>query len=41
MYRSFEKLAVKTALKSIDFWRFDEVTDKNELAPFYGPCRIY
>jgi len=34
---SFVNLTVITALKSVDF---DEVTDKNKLAPFYGPrCR--
>jgi len=32
--RSFINLIVKTALKSVYFWRS---TDKNMLAPFYGP----
>ena len=34
MYHSFQNLTVKTVLKSVDFWRS---SDKNKLAPFYGP----
>jgi len=34
MYRSFQNRTVKTTLKSLIF---DEVTDENMLAPFYGP----
>jgi len=34
MYRSFPNLTVKATLKSVNF---DKVTEKNNLAPFYGP----
>jgi len=34
MYHSFQNLTVKTTLKLLIF---DEVTDKNKLAAFYGP----
>jgi len=38
MCRSFVNRTVKAALKSV---HFDEVTDKNKLAPFYDPRCIF